>query len=669
MLLLGPALAWLLVRHRQGWTSAEVTATVSLTASLCAALASLLDRRIGSGSGSGSAPDAGAGASAGHTLSLMQLEEWRVRLRAAVIEARVDQGGQLDQMIRYGEALDLSVTMTGVPAPGTPDSGESSVRRLSEISCEWGEAPGRLVILGEPGYGKTVAALTLTAHLNTQERPGGVVAEIFSLLDWHHWHIENPSGLFHSWLAEQLSLTYPRDLPRQVSQQLIAEELVLPILDGLDEIPTAPERRACVDAIDGYTRRIAPHRPFVLTCRAEEYAALAPDWVGAERHVALLGLQPEQVDAILQERTAGRASWNAIRQRQGADDQALHDLLRSPLRLAVALEAYRDRDPSELVDLSPAEARRHLWDLLLSSTASTLQHTTEAHAVRWLRFLATGMRRTGRQRLMLHEIHLLDPTPAKTRWWFALAAGIVTGAAIGLLVGVAAGWDIGLLTGPLLGLTLAVFGTVEVYAPSIRERVGLGVRMRHALTGLHFLISVLAALICGVIFTALTRPVAGLIVGLVVLPYLILYDIVDAGRVAVSADPPARFALGHPDALLLASRNSGLSFGLCFGVVYALGIGVPVWLIAGPIEGVRCALGFGLATAVGFGFLGGLNAWLFHYWLRWWLSVRGLLPRRLTQFLDSCAQPSRRLLRVTNAYEFRHRELLEHLALERSSEP
>ncbi|MEA2520993.1 MAG: hypothetical protein QOI81_639, partial [Actinomycetota bacterium] len=46
---------------------------------------------------------------------------------------------------------------------------------------------------------------------------------------------------------------------------------------------------------------------------------------------------------------------------------------------------------------------------------------------------------------------------------------------------------------------------------------------------------------------------------------------------------------------------------------------------------------------------------------RWRLSRAGILPFRLVTFLEWCALPERSWLRVTDAYEFRHRDLLDHL--------
>jgi len=71
-------------------------------------------------------------------------------------------------------------------------------------------------------------------------------------------------------------------------------------------------------------------------------------------------------------------------------------------------------------------------------------------------------------------------------------------------------------------------------------------------------------------------------------------------------------------------------------------------------------LAYGLTVGLVSGLILGLGPWLRHHWLRCRLARQGLLPRRLKLFLDWCASPNRGWLRVSDAYEFRHRELLEH---------
>jgi tetratricopeptide (TPR) repeat protein len=70
----------------------------------------------------------------------------------------------------------------------------------------------------------------------------------------------------------------------------------------------------------------------------------------------------------------------------------------------------------------------------------------------------------------------------------------------------------------------------------------------------------------------------------------------------------------------------------------------------------------GLAVTIFlFAWLSGLEAWAYYHWTRWSLARKKLLPLRLRAFLDWAAQDTG-ILRASDSYEFRHRELLEYLA-------
>jgi hypothetical protein len=132
----------------------------------------------------------------------------------------------------------------------------------------------------------------------------------------------------------------------------------------------------------------------------------------------------------------------------------------------------------------------------------------------------------------------------------------------------------------------------------------------------------------------------------------------------------------------------GLGFGMAYGVMaglsfaptgLALGlVGFALGLAFGVALELRTRLAFGLAFGLalglfgGLGFevrsVGGLDAWLYYHWLRHRLARQGRLPRRLQPFLEWCAAPERGWLRLSDACEFRHRELLDHLALETEAE-
>jgi hypothetical protein len=150
------------------------------------------------------------------------------------------------------------------------------------------------------------------------------------------------------------------------------------------------------------------------------------------------------------------------------------------------------------------------------------------------------------------------------------------------------------------------------------------------------------------------------------------------GTQVIVEDPPRRFASAGPGAVLSASRSSGLRSTLLIGLAVVLaGVLVGGLLFAllnyygsdddllvhfGLIFRLAFGVVFGVVSGVAVGLAVGLDAWLFHYWLRWRLAARGVLPARLPAFLRWCAEDERAWLRISDAYEFRHRELLEYLA-------
>ncbi|MCA1680930.1 MAG: hypothetical protein LC777_19320 [Actinobacteria bacterium] len=397
VILAGPAGTWVLVWHT-GWDTPWKLMAIGLAVTLSIAVAAELRRELERRREIAERTPVPA------RLSPEELELWRAAVRSAVAKLRLAADQQLDKMIRQGDPVDLRARV---------DAHDSRVRvagqlvQWSELIGRWDAEPRhRLVILGDPGYGKTVAALRLVKHINAEAKtPGAPVAELFGLADWQRWRAEHPGAPLAQWLGEQLTLTYPRlGLPIEIARQLIDDELVLPVLDGLDEIADLGDRRVCANAIDAYAGRGAPHRPFVLTCRTADYEQLAPDLVGDDERVELVGMQRDQICQRLNEQAAKRPAWEELRQHQAAGEHMINKLFESPLRLVIALQVHRDNDPSQLLTLSFEQAQQHLWELLLSTQADSYPGATAAQVRGWLAWLATGMRRSGRQRFMLHEL-------------------------------------------------------------------------------------------------------------------------------------------------------------------------------------------------------------------------------------------------------------------------
>ena len=69
-----------------------------------------------------------------------------------------------------------------------------------------------------------------------------------------------------------------------------------------------------------------------------------------------------------------------------AGDRLLADLLQSPLRLVIALQTYRERDPRELLGMKPQTIADHLWELLLTLHAPTFENANAGRIRSWLAF-------------------------------------------------------------------------------------------------------------------------------------------------------------------------------------------------------------------------------------------------------------------------------------------
>jgi hypothetical protein len=574
------------------------------------------------------------------------------------------------------------------------------------------------------------------------------------------------------WLADQLTTTYP-DLPLTVAQALVNGGLVLAILDGLDEVP-ASRRGACREAIDSYAGGSQPYKPFVLTCRAREYAELDADWVEADRQIILVGLQPDQIAEVLEARTSRWPEWGEVRDGIKRGDQRVCELFRSPLRLGIALQAYRGQDPRKLIGLKLEAAKGRLWDALLELGGSGFGNASLPEVRSWLAFLATGMRRDGRQRFWLHELYLFPPEAPRELRRFRICIGLVGGLAVGVAAAllaefrsrVAVWLTAGVAAGVVIGLIAKAVPTVAV-AVGWRTRMNaMKVRLRGRSLVVSLVIGVLAGLLFGQ-FGARFGLVFGVGIGVAIALSLGLGAVLSVGASTVVTDPPRRLAGRGPKGVLTATRNTGLLFGLVGGLGTGLALGVlggaffrllamslshpvvtyqeappglyawlPSWLaswlyslpwygmsfglvavvavifglvfglptrltlglglglafglafslageslpalisglgfglssrlslglVVGLASGLPSALVFGLAYALAFGLTGGVDAWLYYHWLCRRLARQGSLPQGLQPFLEWCAEPERGWLRLSDACEFRHRELLDHLA-------
>lgn len=350
---------------------------------------------------------------------------------------------------------------------------------IDDIVAVFDRIPSRrLVVLGAAGSGKSVLTLKLTLALLGRRTPGEPVPVLLHMSTW------NPEGRrLHDWLAAQLITDHP-ELQRAFGNTTLAKELVatgrmLPILDGLDEMPSDIRAKALLRV----NTELGTGDPIVITSRADEYAAAVEigDVLTAGAVVELQPLGHAKVEHYLEvtTRSRGTGNWTALyTELRARPDDPLHTVLSVPLMVSLARTAYSDTadDPAELLDRRRFTTREALEDHLLDRLIPTVYRADAVppppcgpdDANRWLGFLA---QRIGRSDGDFEWWQLFRMLP--TAIWL-VAVGLVTG----LMTGIVAGVGVGLWFGAWNGLTaslivLAVVGVSTAGSTALRASTDL----------------------------------------------------------------------------------------------------------------------------------------------------------------------------------------------------
>jgi NACHT domain len=520
----------------------------------------------------------------------------------------------------------------------------------------------RLVVLGEPGSGKTMLMARLVLDMLAGRTAGDPVPVLVPVAQWNPVQQD-----LRSWLSAQLSETYPHlaALAKKgrksgnLIRSLLDARLILPILDGLDEIPSAFREQA----IQLINSALHPGEPIVVTCRTRQYIeAVRPPGHDPIRlqGAAVVEIRPLDASAVADylradAGLAAAARWDPVLAALGTQ-APISQVLTSPLMVGLAAAIYNPRpgerssalrDPAELCSpafYSQGEVESFLYDAFIPSMyrSDTRGHWTESAAARWLAFLAVDL-----------EGGIFGPDLA---WWRiaraapARALGLAAGGVLGLVLGSAGGlafgpqWaGLGAAAGLLPGLAIGL-GLAGERLPSY------GVRWKPIRAVCGGASVGIAALISGAVIDKLT-------VGMAFALLFALFAGLAAGLQGTRGGPQLEVA-SSPHAALARDRRTALAIG----TMTAAAIGVPVAL---------AAVGLGLAGSITLGIVSGIAAGLaaISYqsaWPRWqlargWLGARQRLPWRLMAFLEEAYY--RGVLRQSGpVYQFRHAELQRRLA-------
>ncbi len=328
----------------------------------------------------------------------------------------------------------------------------------------------RLVIIGSPGSGKTTLAVQLLLQLLEGWQAGEPVPVLFSLASWD----PHTQPRVQDWLADQLAQTYPnlRAFGSDTAQKLADQGRLLPVLDGLDEIP--PERRG--EVIDRLNASLHPDAGLIVTSRTAEYTETVHTYDGL---TAAAVIQPEPLTTseaarYLEDRLSRRPdeSWLAVLTAlRGGTAGALAEVVASPLGLWLLRTVYIEgrRDPQSLLDPGhypdAAAIQHHLLEELIPVAVCSRpplpgsqaplrpkRHHDPDQVRRWLTNLAIQLRDTQTRDWQRWQLARHTLTPRQIGLVIGLMIGVRVGVVSGLLVWLKFGLVGGLVAGLVAGL-------------------------------------------------------------------------------------------------------------------------------------------------------------------------------------------------------------------------
>ncbi|MGB3491614.1 MAG: NACHT domain-containing protein [Elainellaceae cyanobacterium] len=319
---------------------------------------------------------------------------------------------------------------------------------------------GKLLILGEPGSGKTTTMLDLARELiqSAQDDPDAPIPVLFNLSSWRKFQPSKKSAATDSiaeWMARELNSKY--GVSRKLGQEWLAEQKLLPLLDGLDEV--ASERQvACLLAINQFLKGEQVPPALTICCREEEYDQLitaANTRLNLNGAICLRPLNDAQVKNYLTTLDCADL-WSTLQQ-----DEQLLELIKTPLWLSLSVLARKELDleswsrqeslEQRRTQLLDGYVRRMLHDCPVNSRAYQGKNVEEPEARqtrRWLIWLAKRLQEESQDEFLIEQMQPKWMLKTPGQWWkYRLIVGLIVGLIAGLGGGLIGGLVVGLIVG------------------------------------------------------------------------------------------------------------------------------------------------------------------------------------------------------------------------------
>ncbi|NLF75470.1 MAG: SUMF1/EgtB/PvdO family nonheme iron enzyme [Chloroflexi bacterium] len=557
-----------------------------------------------------------------------------------------------------------------------------------------------LLILGDPGAGKTVMLLQLADALIAEARadPRKPIPVVLNLASW-----ALKREPLQDWVIEEMGKVY--QVGPKVARGWLDNNDLLLLLDGLDEVKDE-YRDACVTAINTFRQKgMFDFIRMAVCSRIRDYERLS-----AQLNLFAILLEPlsqDQIDAYLA--AADLADLRDVI----ATDPILQDMAQTPFLLNTMAYAYQDTSRIGLATTA-YERRMHLFNEYIQRRFAGTKGWTLRQSREYLTWLATKMQAYVQSVFYVDDIseEWLKADGVYGRFdmlmfvgWgllfgLALAAPGIALAKWGAAVGLA---GCGFMLGAAIGFSrerLAQNHKVEfVGLRSFRARgvklfrLGLGVAVLSiliilpvvigsGLPDIHPVLMIIPAVLpCVFTFRAFREPdtavpVKRLLIEftlMVLIPMLLILAIAVPQLISLSKWKnalvftgvvwlivlsqlpfiPHRITSGYLHSRLASASQTGILFGLLAGGFFGGAATLLHNALFGTAVGVFFLLYYGI-------FWGGMAVGQ-HLLLRLLLMRERSIPFRLENFLSFMVKLN--IMReISGGYMFRHRYLLEHFS-------
>lgn len=308
------------------------------------------------------------------------------------------------------------------------------------------EIQGSLLILGQPGSGKTTTLLDLAQALiqRAEDDLSFPFPVLFTLSSW-----TDPRRGMQDWLVEELKLKY--GVRADIAKSLLESKQLAVLLDGLDDVKPG-YHSMCVQAINQLLQ--SEYRPFYLVVcdRIEDYEAY-PDKLQLNGAIYLEALTNDQIQDYLV-RVQQEEIWKLF-----SSNPTILELVRTPLLLGIATLVSSELSLQERKQFQASpDPLHHLmasyveWMLMreIDSHAYSKQRVPNSRQLRhWLVYLSRQLQKESQAEFLIEKMQPSWLSNNKQMQIYQLISNLIVGLISGLSVG---------LLGLLYGLDFAIIG-------------------------------------------------------------------------------------------------------------------------------------------------------------------------------------------------------------------